>query len=320
MKGICSLVALAVPALGLSEAAAHIVWVDHFNDLGDPGTEHTWVAPWPTWTSVGITYYQGTTTTSEGENYRCGSVCLAESDSSEYSFFGSFRWPAATGALGAMLMSGLTLGSSAGYIGTADASNQLLYLWDSDPDSGNTLVGFAPFSFQQNVWYEFRQEVDLSESLPWVRLRVWDSTQSEPVYWNIEGWGKVPHGGEHIIVFGVDTLSTGEVWYDDVGVESQIAPRRVADLSADVSGSDVQLSWTEAATSDSTSIYEGTTAYFRPMPGTETSGISGGSYTVTGAAGDPAVNHFFLVRCVNESGEGPPSNRVGEFDFALETP
>jgi hypothetical protein len=55
-------------------------------------------------------------------------------------------------------------------------------------------------------------------------------------------------------------------------------------------------------------------------PGTETPGIVGGSYTSAGLAGDPAFNHVYLVRCVNESGRGPPSKRVGEFDFSLDTP
>ncbi len=320
MQVVRGILMLALLALGTGQAGAYVVWIDHFENPFPPGTDQLWLPAFGTWTSVGISYYRGTTTSFQEEGYVCGSACLTQSGASEYSFFGSFLMPAATGALAASFISGLDIADSNGYVGVADFLDQAVLLADTQADPSQPFVGSAPFGLQQGVWYRFRQEADLSEALPWVRLKVWASGQPEPVYWTVEGTGSAPHPGQHVLLAGADTLSTGQVRYDDVGVESQIAPRRVADLTAAVTGPDVQLSWTVPPTSDATSLYEGSTGYFEPAPGTEVSGISGGSYAAVGVAGDPTVNHFYLVRCVNESGEGPPSNRVGEFDFALETP
>jgi hypothetical protein len=320
VKAVCSLVLVAVLAVGVGPVGAYIVWIDHFENPLPPGTEQLWLPAFGTWTSMGISYYRGTTTSSQGEGYVCGTACLTQSGASEYSFFGSFLVPSGTGALAASFISGLDIADSNGYVGAADFLDQAVLLADTQADPSEPLVGSVPFGLQQGVWYRFRQEADLSESPPWVRLKVWQSTQSEPVYWTVEGNGTAPHPGQHVLLAGADTLSAGQVRFDDVGVESQIAPRRVGDLVATASGPDVQFSWTVAPTSDATSLYEGSTGYFGPTPGTEVSGILGGSYVAAGVTGDPATNHFYLVRCVNESGEGPPSNRVGEFDFALETP
>jgi hypothetical protein len=314
------LLALTLLIVGVSQAPAYVVWIDHFENPLPPGTEQFWLPAWGTWTSMGISYYRGTTTSFQGEGYVCGTACLTQSGASEYSFFGSFLLPSATGALAASFISGLDIADSNGYVGVADFLDQAVILADTQADPSQPYVGSVPFGLQQGVWYQFRQEADLSESPPWVRLKVWESTQPEPVYWTVEGTGTAAHPGQHVLLAGADTLSTGQVRFDDVGVESQIAPRRVTDLSAAVAGADVQLSWTVPPTSDATSLYQGTIGYFEPSPGTEVSGIMGGTYTASGATGDPATNHFYLVRCVNESGEGPPSNRVGEFDFALETP
>ena len=36
-----------------------------------------------------------------------------------------------------------------------------------------------------------------------------------------------------------------------------------------------------------------------------------------GAAGDPEINHFYMVRAFNTAGAWIDTSRTGEFDFAL---
>lgn len=301
-------------------SSADVVWTDTFNNTGNPGTDLTWVAPWPSWTSVGITYFEGTTQTLVEGYYICGTVCTTPSGASEYSYFGSFYFPSTNPATGAMFSSGINLGQESGYFGVADRGSQSVHIFDQQEGIGQTWIASTPFTFQQEVWYNYRQEADLSGTVPWVRLKVWEISQAEPVYWTAEGWGVENHPGQYIIVQGGDWGPTGKVWFDDVGIESQTAPYGATDLAAAVMGSNLELTWTQPTTADSASVYQGTTAHFKPMPGSEVTGLTTGAYTAVGAVGDENTNHFFLVRGVNESGEGKPSNRVGEFDFAFGMP
>ncbi len=107
-----------------------------------------------------------------------------------------------------------------------------------------------------------------------------------------------------------------------------IAP--VTDLSITRSGTDAQLSWSVPGDEvESYELWRGTTPYFvaAPVDGEATPvdmemcALIGDTITCTNAAaiGDPAVNYFYLVLAVGASGDrSVPSNRVGEFDFALE--
>ena len=299
---------------------ADTVWIDTFNGTGAPGTDLTWFSPWPAWTSVGITYYEGTTQTLVEGYYICGSVCTTPTGVSEYSYFGSFYFPSTNPASGAMFSSGIALGQEDGYFGVADRGSQTVHIFDVQDGIGQTWIASTPFALQEEVWYNYRQEADLSGSIPWVRLKVWERAQPEPAYWTAEGWGVENHPGQYIIVQGGDFSATGKVWFDDVGIDNQIAPRHVTDLAAAAMGSDLQLSWTQPPTADSANLYHDTTPYFTPEPGTEVSGLTTGDYAATGAVGDENTNHFYLVRGVNESGEGMVSNRVGEFDFSADIP
>ena len=105
-------------------AALKCKYCDFENPI-PPGTEQFWVPAWGTWTSMGIPYYRGTTTSPQGEAYLCGSACLTQSGSSEYSFVGSFSFPAGAGALAASFISGLDIADSNGYLGAADFLDQV---------------------------------------------------------------------------------------------------------------------------------------------------------------------------------------------------
>lgn len=105
---------------------------------------------------------------------------------------------------------------------------------------------------------------------------------------------------------------------------------RVTDLRIARSGMDAQLRWSvPGAQVDSYELWRGTTPYFVApsvddkvtLVDMEMCDLIEGTVTCTDAAafGDPAVNTFYVVLAVGASGErSAPSNRVGEFDFALE--
>lgn len=91
----------------------------------------------------------------------------------------------------------------------------------------------------------------------------------------------------------------------------------VADVSiSDAGTGNAELSWTGAGTFD---VWKSSAPYFQAGdPGSEQDGDEVTSpYTVSGVVGDPASNYYFLVLAENGCGVSPPSNRTGEFDFAL---
>jgi len=305
----------------VSATAADVVWIDDFDDLGSPGTDQTWFDPWPSWTSEGIAYFLGTTDTSTGDSYHCGAACEAPADSSEYSHFGRFMAPSTGGVDLVAMSTGIAFGSSSSYTGWADFAQDMVWLTDQTEGVGSQMAGSAPFVLEDDTWYRYRLEQDLSELVSWIRVKIWAEGQPEPVYWTVEGSGIGHHPGQHILIHGFDAVPSGIVHFDDVGVESQIAPRRINDLASAHAGDDLVLNWTVGVTADFTSAYQGVDdPCFTPLPGSEVSGLTGGSLTVPGILGDPGTHHFFLVRGVNESGEGPPSNRVGEFEFEMLIP
>jgi hypothetical protein len=96
----------------------------------------------------------------------------------------------------------------------------------------------------------------------------------------------------------------------------EYGPPLACALSAAKSGNNVALTWTAASGATSYRIYRGTTPYFTPgVPYATTSGLT---YTDVGAIGDPATNHYYQVGATNSAGETFCTNRVGEFDFALQ--
>jgi uncharacterized repeat protein (TIGR01451 family) len=95
------------------------------------------------------------------------------------------------------------------------------------------------------------------------------------------------------------------------------------------SGNNVVLTWQHAAQNASYQVWRGVTPYFTPAGdgaanigdgATGNCSNAGGTITCndTAAIGDPVTNYFYLVRSLNAAGASADSNRVGEFDFALQ--
>jgi hypothetical protein len=98
-------------------------------------------------------------------------------------------------------------------------------------------------------------------------------------------------------------------------------PSDLTDVTAAFTPPDgVTLSWSPAW--DNTGvycyrIYRGTDGYFAAGPSRFLAEVETTYYTDTGAAGNPAVNYYYVVTAVDVIGnESGPSNRVGEVDFS----
>ena len=91
----------------------------------------------------------------------------------------------------------------------------------------------------------------------------------------------------------------------------------VADVAIGDAGSgDARLNWSGPGTYD---VWKSSAPYFQVGdPGATLDGDEVTSpYTASGVIGDAATNYFFLVIAQNDCGISSPSNRTGEFDFAL---
>ena len=78
------------------------------------------------------------------------------------------------------------------------------------------------------------------------------------------------------------------------------------------------LSWNDINGAASYRVYRGTEPYFTPAVNTAIADVTTLIYTDTGTIGTPDSNYSYLVAAVDDEGrESAPSNRFGEFDFAL---
>jgi len=136
----------------------------------------------------------------------------------------------------------------------------------------------------------------------------------------------------------VATASPPFVWYNDddwtphqVDLAATSPPPPIAPIvSASRSGNDVVLSWPHRSQNASYQIWRDTAPYFTPsesgvriadgMPPAPDCTYADGMITCTDSEiiGDPALNRFYLVRAFDAAGASADSNRVGEFDFAME--
>lgn len=81
-----------------------------------------------------------------------------------------------------------------------------------------------------------------------------------------------------------------------------------------------RLSWNGVAGVDRYHIYRDTYAYFTPGTPYATVTSPGTTYDDANALGDVANNYFYVIRAACENGfESAISNRIGEFDYILET-
>jgi len=101
-------------------------------------------------------------------------------------------------------------------------------------------------------------------------------------------------------------------------------PPAVSDVHiALVFGPQVRLNWTAIPGALNYQVcWNATDPYFVPDASEEATGctsIPAASFTHTGGLGDPAINNTYLVQPISACGvvQSAPSNRTGEFDFAL---
>ena len=140
-------------------------------------------------------------------------------------------------------------------------------------------------------------------------------------------WHTINNGGGHAssasyrldgVLGQADSGSLTSASYQLAGGFMQCFTRAsVNDASiSDLGGGDAQLSWTGTGTYD---VWKSSDPYFQP--GDASSSLDGDEvtspYTAAGVIGDPQTNVYFLIIAQNECGESLPSNRTGEFDFAL---
>lgn len=89
-------------------------------------------------------------------------------------------------------------------------------------------------------------------------------------------------------------------------------------LAITANGTTIELSWASVTNSQSYEVHRSLSPFFAPSAATrlQTLPASATTYADPGAAGDPAVNHFYIVRAVNGS-QSSDSNAVGEIDYPL---
>lgn len=83
-------------------------------------------------------------------------------------------------------------------------------------------------------------------------------------------------------------------------------------------GANLALAWSFTSASTGYELHRGSSPLFIPSAATLLQTLPAGTttYTDVGAAGDPAVNHFYIVQAINGD-ERLNSNTVGEIDYPL---
>lgn len=104
--------------------------------------------------------------------------------------------------------------------------------------------------------------------------------------------------------------------------ESETGLQAPTGLTATHGGTQIELDWSEVAGASSYNVYRGTTAYFDISSSSPIASPVASNYDdidedgSNNVIGDPDNNYFYAVTAT--SPETAPSNRVGEFDFALD--
>ncbi len=114
---------------------------------------------------------------------------------------------------------------------------------------------------------------------------------------------------------------TNPIWIDFV-----VPPAAIADLSASLAGDMIHLSWSAVTVDieetpisvDHYIIYRGIDPDFSPGPSDSIAATAGTFYDdATAALGDPATDHYYLVKAVEAGMKSADSSVVGEFDVNL---
>lgn len=106
----------------------------------------------------------------------------------------------------------------------------------------------------------------------------------------------------------------------DTGAYEATPPPPAPTLGIQLSGSDVVLTWTAVSGASYEVWRAANSPYFAPgvaCAAPDCTAVTTTTWSHTGAANNVADNFVYVVIAVTAAGRSAPSNRVGEFDFAL---
>ena len=110
----------------------------------------------------------------------------------------------------------------------------------------------------------------------------------------------------------------GEGWFSDSDTGWRAIPMDVSITLTNTT--DVTLSWPDQSAACQYDVYRDLTPYFDPATLTPAASLTppDSTHTFANDAGNPAENHYYLVQAIGcTDAHASPSNRTGEFDFAL---
>lgn len=138
--------------------------------------------------------------------------------------------------------------------------------------------------------------------------------------WNtMDGGGGLSSGGDYSVHGTIGQPDAGVMSGGDYSLQGGFwsgacAPPDVVTPTITLVNNDIQLSWLPVNNADSYTIYRDNAPYFEAT--TVYDGATSSPWLDPGAAANPAINHFYLIRAVG-CGESVEGRRVGEFDFAI---
>ncbi len=143
---------------------------------------------------------------------------------------------------------------------------------------------------------------------------------------NLSVPAQVVHDSTDLLVIA-DNSTRSEVWFAFVplGAPEQcpIPPTPIDStihgLTISRSGNDVILNWQAIPEADSFVVYRALHPMFNPDT-SRLAVVTTPSFVDSGAMGDPQINHFYLVRAFFAGQPGPPSARMGEYEYRLISP
>ncbi|MDQ7051941.1 MAG: hypothetical protein Q9P14_03225 [candidate division KSB1 bacterium] len=135
--------------------------------------------------------------------------------------------------------------------------------------------------------------------------------------------GHAVHDTTELMVITANQDSN-DVWFTRIDIGNAAGcitafDTTINNLTIMQAGNGVQLKWNAVAFADSYVVYRG----YNPMFSPDTARLASTTdttYTDANVLGDPNVNHFYVVRAYVNGSPGPPSTRVGEFEYELISP
>lgn len=152
-------------------------------------------------------------------------------------------------------------------------------------------------------------------------IAVWAQTGGgyDLTWHTIDGGGGLSSGGDYSVNSSIGQPDAGALSGGDYNLQggfwhSTCVPPAVVTPTIALLNNDIQLSWLFVNNAVSYNIYRDNAPYFVGTAVYQNTTTS--PWPDPGAAGNPAANHYYLIRAVgcNESGN---SQRSGAFNFAL---